>query len=588
MRRTYRTTEQIRALTSVARGDSPPDLLVSGGSVLNVYSGELLPAEVAVVSGRVAYVGARRLAAGPETVVLDARGRVVAPGYVDPHGHPQALITPSELARAVLPLGTTAIVADTLIQLRLMRPDRTREAMETLADLPLRFFWFLRVHGQAHSPIDATIMGMERLEGLLGLEDVRAVGEITRWPEAYAGEAGLQEKLSAALGAGRRVEGHAPGVSADRLQVLAGAGFSSDHEAIDAEQALARLRAGLFVILRHGSLRPDLPALARMAGGDRAFSGRIMLSPDGPNPLFVHTMGYMDHALKTALEAGIDPLAAYQMATLNPASYFGLDEELGGLAPGRRADILVLPDLGNPRPEAVVAGGRIAAEDGRLLAEFPVLPWERWLLPLAPGAWRPTASVFSLEGLPPTVPAMHLENTEISIRREVSIEDPPGRGGSDGYRLPEGVLGLFFLDPGGGWRCRTLLSGFAKRLGGMASTYSSGGGIYVMGRSPSDMAAAATRALDLGGGIVVFEKGTLLFELPLPLGGLMSTRTVAEAAGAVSELTALLRERGYDHHDITYSLLFLGFDSLPYVRLTYRGLWDVMRGETLIPREEMG
>lgn len=577
VKRTFRTLDDIRTLAAVARGQAPPDLLITGGEILNVYSGELLRGSVAVAAGRVAYAGARVFTPGPSTTIIDARGRVVAPGYIDPHAHPQAMFTPTAFARAVLPLGTTAVVADTLMPLNLSDPARTDEVLDALGALPLRFFWFLRLHGQAHGISDEALLSDERIAGLQTREDVRTVGEVTRWPLVYHGEDALLRRIAAGLAAGRRVEGHAPGVSADRLQALAAAGVSSDHEAITAEEALDRLRAGLYVMLRHGSLRPDLPALAAVATAARAYSGRIMLTPDGPAADFIQSRGYMDHLIDVALRLGLDPFAVYQMATLNPATYYSLDEELGGIAPGRRADLLLLDGIDRPRPQTVIAGGRVVARDGRLLEDLPDLPWAQWLRPFAPDPWRPDASVFALDGMPDPAPAMHLDNAVITSRREIEV----------GGDLPQGVLRLVLLDPAGRWRCRTLLSGFASDVGGLASTYATGAGIYVMGRRPEDMAIAAARALDLGGGVVLADGGEVAFELPLPLGGMMSPRPIPDVAAAIEQLTAMLRARGYAHHDIGYTLLFLGFDSLPYVRLTYRGLWDVLGGRTILPREDL-
>jgi adenine deaminase len=576
VKRTFRTLDDIRTLGAVARGQSPPDLLITGAEILNVYSGELLRGSVAVAAGRIAYAGPRVFTPGPSTTVVDARGRVVAPGYIDPHAHPQAMFTPTAFARTVLPLGTTAVVADTLMPLNLSDPAHTGEMLDTLAGLPLRFFWFLRLHAQAHGTGDDAIMSDERIRRLLMREDVRTVGEITRWPLIYHGEESLLGRIAAGLAAGRRVEGHAPGASADRLQALAAAGVSSDHEAITADEALDRLRAGLYVMLRHGSLRPDLPALAAVAASPRASSGRLMLTPDGPAADFIVRRGYMDHLIEVALGLGLDPFAVYRMATLNPATYYSLDEELGGIAPGRRADLLLLDGIHRPRPQAVIAGGRIVAQDGRLLEEIADLPWAAWLRPFAPDPWRPDASVFALDGLPDPAPAMHLDNAVITSRREIEIN-----GG-----LPPGVLRLVLLDPAGRWRCRALLSGFASDLGGLASTYATSAGMYVLGRDPQDMAIAAARALDLGGGVVLADDGAVVFELPLPLGGMMSPQPIPQVAAAVEQLTAIVRTRGYAHHDIGYTLLFLGFDSLPYVRLTYQGLWDVLGGRAILPRED--
>ncbi|MDR7419148.1 MAG: adenine deaminase C-terminal domain-containing protein [Armatimonadota bacterium] len=577
MKRTFRTLDETRVLLAVARGEAPPDLLVTGGEILNVYSGEVLRGSVAVAAGRIAYAGPRAVQPGPGTTLVDARGRVVAPGYVDPHAHPHALFTPTAFARAVLPLGTTTVVSDSLPLLYLTPPERTADLMAALSALPVRFFWFLRLHGQSHSPLDDRLITDDRLAGLRAVDQVRTVGEVTRWPLVHAGDETLLRRIAASLTDGRRVEGHAPGVSADRLQVLAAAGISSDHEAITAEQALDRLRAGLYVMLRHGSLRPDLPALAAVAQAGRAFSGRLMVTPDGPSADFIASKGYLDHVIQVALQLGLDPFAVYQMATLNPATYYSLDEELGGIAPGRRADLLLLDGLDRPRPHLVIAGGRVVARDGRLEAPIPDPPWDAWLRPYTSGSWRPSASLFTLDGLPDPAPAMHLENSVIASRRDVGI-----RGG-----LPPGVQLLTLVDPAGHWRCRGLLSGFADEVGGLASTYATAAGVYALGRHAADMAAAASRALDLGGGIVWVQNGEAIFELPLPLGGMMSPRSVAEVGAAVQRLTDLLRARGYVHDDISYTLLFLGFDSLPYVRMTYQGLWDVMVGRAILPREEL-
>jgi adenine deaminase len=577
VRRTFRTLDDVGRLIAVARGQVPPDLLVHGGEILNVYSGERLQGSIAAAAGRIAYVGPRALAAGPSTIGIDGRGLVAVPGYIDPHAHPQAMFTPDALARAVLPLGTTTVVADTLPYLYLADRQRTSEILTRLSALPVQFYWFLRLHSQSHNPHDEWLLDEDRLDDLLQMEEIRTVGELTRWPLVYGGDGTLLARMARGLAAGRRIEGHAPGVSADRVQVLAAAGVSSDHEAITAEEALDRLRAGLYVMLRHGSLRPDLPALASIATGARAHSGRLMLTPDAPTAPFIRDQGYMDHLVEAAIHLGIDPIAVYQMVTVNPAMYYGLDEELGGLAPGRRADILLLEDVDRPRPRTVIAGGRIAAQDGRLVAEFPDLPWREWLGPVAAGAWRPDSTIFTLDGLPSPVPAMHLENAVITVRSDVDLADG----------VPDGVQRLVLLDYCGRWRCRALLSGFARTVGGLASTYATAGGVYVIGQDPLDMAVAASRALDLGGGVVLAEGGQVVFELALPLGGLMSPLPLEAVAGAVERLTALLQARGYAHHDISYTLLFLGFDSLPYVRLTHRGLWDVMAGREIVPREDL-
>ncbi len=576
MRRTTRTAEDLRALAAVARGDVAADLILEGGRVLNVYSGEVLEANVAIAGGRIAYVGSRATT-GAETSIFPVKGRILVPGYIEPHAHPAGFSNPVALAEAVLPLGTTAIVLDTLHLLLHAREDDLPEFLAALSALPLHYYWFLRLHGQGHEDRERDLFAPERLEPLLRLESVRAVGEVTRWPALQAGEAATAAAVAAGLAAGRRVEGHAPGVSAERLQTLTATGISSDHEAMTPEEALARLRAGLYVMLRHSSIRRDLPQLASVATAARAFSGRLMLTTDGPNPVFIDEAGYIDHLIAVAIEAGVPAIAAYQMATNNPAAYYGLDEEIGAIAAGRLADINVVSDLTRPRPEVVFARGRLVAEGGRLTAALPQPDWAKYLPPAYAPSWQPGPDLFH----PPQgefVPAMHLENEVITRRRDVR---------ADGAALPPGILQIALLDPEGQWISRALLSGFAERLDGLASTFSVVRGVTVIGAAPTAMALAARRVLEMGGGVALVEGERVIFDFPLPLAGMMSRESFPTVVSAVRTLTTLLRERGYPHNDLLYTLLFLSFDALPDLRLTYRGLWDVKKQRVLLPGEDL-
>jgi adenine deaminase len=562
--------------------------------VLNVYSGECHPANVAVKGRRIAYVGAGRGMVGPETRVVPLAGALLAPGYVEPHTH-TGMATPEEFAREVLRTGTTAVAADTL-QLLLHTPaDRIPGLLTRLADLPVLIVWCLRLHAAGPSP-DETPFALDRLRPLLDHEAVRVAGEVTRWPAVYRGDQDLLAKMEAALAAGRRIEGHAPGASADRLAALAAAGWSSDHEAITAEEAAGRLRAGLYTMLRHSSLRPDLPALAAAATAGRGASGRLMLTADGPEPAAIAEQGYLSHVIRQAIASGIPPVRAYQMATINPAAYLGLDEEIGGIAPGRRADIVVLEDLRDPAPRLVLARGAVLVEDGEVCAAFPAVDWGATLAPRFAPSWAPRPGMFDVPvhsgaaaeaaAAPAEAralfPVIHLENSVITRRRDLEVAVERGR-----LRPPDGVLRAALLDPAGRWIVRGLVANFADRLGGLASTFNVTAQLLVLGQDGGDMAQAARRALELGGGIVAVEQGRIALEIALPLGGTMAYRPLRAIAAEARTLYAFLRARGYPHADPHYTLLFLPLDSLPDVRITYAGIWDVRRGRALAPREDL-
>jgi adenine deaminase len=588
VKRTWRTLDEIRTLLDVAAGRRTADLYLDGGTLLNVYSGDLYPANVAVAGRRIAYVGRSRAMVGPETHVVPLAGKTLVPGYIDPHTHITGMTTPVEFAREVLRGGTTTLVADTLHILLQTPPERTAELFAVLSGMPVLILWFLRIHGASHLP-EETVFALDRLRGLLDIEEIRAVGEVTRWPAVYHGDDDLLRKIALALACGRRVEGHAPGASYDKLTALAAAGWSSDHEAIAPDEVTNRLRAGVYTMLRHSSLRPDLPLLTPAIPEDRARSARLMLTADGPEAVTIAEHGYMDHVIRQAITSGIPPIPAYQMATVNPAAYYGMDEEIGGIGPGRRADIAVLDDLRNPTPELVLAQGEIAARAGRCTAGFPQVDWARFFPPRFAPPWEPRPSLFELPagmgaagGGGVRVPVIHLENSVITRRVDVPM---PARAGL--LEPPPEVVRLALVDPQGRWIVRGALANFATRVGGLASSFNVVAHLMVLGQDPRDMARAARRVMEIGGGIVIVEGGVTVLEIPLPIGAMMAPQPLPEIASRARGLYAYLREHGYPHADPHYTLLFLPLDSLPDIRITYRGVWDVRREKVLVPREDL-
>jgi adenine deaminase len=284
-----------------------------------------------------------------------------------------------------------------------------------------------------------------------------------------------------------------------------------------------------------------------------------MLTNDGSMPAFLRTHGFVDHLIRVALERGVTPIDAYRMATLNPATYYGLDGDLGGIAPGRYADICVLDDLAEPRPSTVIARGKVIAAGGRLMGRVAEPPWRRVFR--SPEArltvrWRARPDDFELPRRA-RYPVIQLVSAVISRLQERPMEP--------------GDLHAALLDRAGRW------------LDGFATTTSTDFNILALGRRPEAMARAVNRLLDLHGGIVLVDGERIVYELALPLGGIMTRGTVEEAARSEDELRRQLGERGYAHHEPLYSLFFLAADFLPTVRLSPRGVWDVKRSRVLLP-----
>ena len=563
------TIAERRRLTDVARGAAPADLYLRGGTLLNVYTGELYRANVATRGERIAYVGVREEMVGPRTRVIDATGRVLVPGYIDPHVHPATLTTPSALAEFVLPHGTTAVVADTLQFWELGGLTAFRTVADALMTSPLRFYWMVRPHAQSRAPGEWRRFDVTTLAKAFAHPRTVAVGEVTRWPDAWRGDPELLRRLG--LARRGRVEGHTAGASGEKIPAIAAAGFTSDHEPITAQEVLDRARQGIAVMLRESSLRPDLVGLLDALKTAPALASRLMLTSDGSMPAFLRTHGFVDHLIRVALERGVTPIDAYRMATLNPATYYGLDADLGGIAPGRYADICVLDDLAEPRPPTVLARGKVIAADGRLIGRVAEPPWRQVFR--SPEArltvrWRARPDDFELPRRP-RYPVIQLVSAVITRLQERAMES--------------GDLRAALLDRGGRWVAPGVVAGFADRIDGFATTTSTDFNILALGRRPASMARAVNRLLDLHGGIVLVDGERVVYELAMPLGGIMMRGSIEEAARSEDELRRRLGERGYAHHEPLYSLFFLAADFLPTVRLSPRGVWDVKRSRVLLP-----
>lgn len=566
----------------MAQGEEPADLILAGGQVVNVYSGEILKANVAVAGDRIAYVGPDMPPTGPHTEVLEIPGRLVAPGYIETHTHPYVLYNPVSLAAFAAVRGTTTLTGDTIYFQMQWPAAAVARLIEELRRLPARYLWWIRPAPNARFPGDEELL--RQTHALLGHEDVVGVGEITNWSRVLRGEPGLLSVLERARSVGKRVDGHTAGASYRRLAALRAAGLSACHEAISAEEALSRLRLGYWTSVRLSSLRPDLPEIIRGLVAAGVDTRRLIFNMDAPNPAFLADHGFMDACLREAVRAGLPQVQAIQAVTLNAATYLGLDEDLGGVAPGRLADLLVLPDLDSFLPERVYVGGRLVAREGRLVAELPEVDWGSRFdaPPPAPGAVAANPDLLALparEG--DVVPVASFESTAITRREDIAL---PVRSGRVDLEERPDLVYVALIDRGGRWITRAVARHF-HRADAIACTTVSTGHLLVTGRSLPAMARAACRAAP--GGIVIVHGGEVRYELRTPYGWGMSDLPVEELAARYRELSAVARDLGYRHGDLLYSLDFLAVEFLPDVKVVPAGLVATKTGEVLIPAEPL-
>lgn len=568
--------EERMAVIETAMGRRPPTVWLKGGQVLNVYTGSVESRDVWIGGSRIAYVGSGeegKLNPDSSTKVVDVAGMVLVPGYIEPHSHPFQLYNPVSLTEKVLPLGTTAMVHDNLYFFRLLEENLWNEWLERLSDSAAHHFWWARMDAQARLDADEDPFTLERVTTALTHSATLQAGELTEWMPILSGE---QERVAMVEQAHRyrkRVEGHSPGASYRTLSRLAAAGVTGDHESITVEEVLHRLQLGYMTTLRYSSLRPDLPVLMRglLQRKEPVPWHRLMMTTDGPTPPALRH-GHVDAMIRVAMEAGCPPQHAYGMVTLNPAVYFGLDAHIGGIAPGRYADINVLRSLEDPTPLQVYTRGVQVAQAGRLLVE-PLQPeWDRFP-PLVSTPWqlqREDVALSLHKG--EQAPVIHLVNPVITQLKWEAMEE-----------REQERLYVSLVDPVGQWTTQALLRGFARGLDGLASSYNGSGDLLLLGQDPDAMVTAGKRVMESGGGIAWFQNGHEYFFLPLSIGGKMSDWPIDQLVERTEELVQKLKAFDHPFHDPIYTFLFLSSTHLPQVRLTRDGLVRVKDGAIIRP-----
>lgn len=564
------------------------DIFLQGGKVLNVYSGEVLGMNVAVKGGIFQYVGPRSHTVGKKTLVLNVEGKTLIPGYVEPHCHPWLLYNPLSFAREAARTGTTTFFCDNLAFFSLMGLDVFESFMTALMDMPVKFFWFCRAVPQTPMEKEEMLFSVENVRRLLMHPGTASLGEITRWQDLLAGHPGIMAMIDAARGLGKRVDGHTAGAKYDKMNDLSACGIESCHESTTAREVLDRLRLGLHVMLRQSSLRQDLKELISAVSENGLVTDRIMLTTDASTPAFHDETGFADELVRIVLDEGIPPVTAYRMITINPAVYFRMDHRIGGIAPGRDADILVLEDLDHPVPELVISRGRVLAEKGALREEIPGVEWERFLprSGFTTRTWHAEASHFMIPWSDQDSLFPVIELLSAVITRTARIPFPAKEGFLD-LSDREGFLFLALVNRDGRWVTKGILRGMGDGIEGLASSFNTANQILVIGREPGAMSAAVNRVLELKGGIVAVEKGGIAYELALPLGGMMSDESMEYLAKREREFKIIMTDRGYPFHDPLYTLVFLPNDFLPEVRINYRGVVDIKTGEILRKRRDL-
>jgi len=557
-----------------ARGDEPADLLLANARVVNVFSGEVYEADVAIAGDTIVGVGhgweARR--------VMDLRGRHVAPGFIDAHVHVEsAMVPPRELARAVVPRGVTTLVADPHEIANVLGFDGVRFMLENARGAPITLL--------VNAPSCVPATGMEtsgaslpatELVKLLGEPGVLGLAEVMDFPGVVAGHSDVLAKLEAFREL--PVDGHCPGLSGPALCAYAAAGIGSDHECTTVEEGREKLRLGMTIFLREASGAHDLRTLLPLVTA--VSERRFCLCTDDREPADLLAEGSIDHLVRVAIAEGLAPLTAIRLATLNAAEYFRLRDR-GAIAPGRRADLVVFDAPGAPRPDLVYVAGRLVARGGALVE--PIEP-----APVPPGVTRSVRVDWSRVDLRIRAVGRHVrviralpdrivtesEIAEAAIRDGEAVADPR----RDLLKMAvierhgrRGTVGLGFV------------AGVGLRRGALASTVAHDHhNLLAIGADDRSMLTAARAVAEAGGGRAVADGDRVLALLALPIAGLMSDLPIEAVSDRAGDLIAAARTLGSALRDPFATVSFLALEVVPKLKLTDLGLVDVERFE-LVP-----
>lgn len=575
----------IEKLVKVATGKEEADVVVKNGHLVNVYSGEIENGiDVAIKGDRIALVGNVSCTIGKHTKVVNVDDAFILPGLIDAHMHIESsMLSPIEFAKAVLPWGTTTVFIDPHEIGNVFGTRGIRFFIDQTEGLPLKVFITIPscVPPVAKFETSGAEIGVKEIEEMLGWERVVGLGEMMDFEAVISANKTALEKIRKALEAGKVVEGHAPMIRGMRLSAYISAGILSCHESTTKEEALEKVRRGMFTYVREGSAWLDVKECIRVITEEGISHVFVSLVTDDRDIRTIKRVGHMNHVVKRAIEEGLDPIKAIQMATINPALRFRMADELGGIAPFRFADLLIVKRLEDMKPEMVLANGVLVAKNGKLTIDIPKKPVPFYVLNSVKVKRKIAANDFIIKS-DGRRRVRVIGVIEGSVLTKHLIRELPV---SDGIVLPDPsrkILKVAVFERHGrnGTKGLGFVEGFGLRSGAVASTVAHDThNLLVIGSNDDDMALAANRVVEIKGGISVVRSRKVVAELPLPIGGLMSDEGVEKVAKSIDIIEETWRKLGCNMVSPLMTMSLLTLTPIPELRITDRGLFDSKRFE---------
>ncbi|MCD4752794.1 MAG: adenine deaminase [Anaerolineaceae bacterium] len=587
-----------RALVDCAMGRRPADLAIRNATWVCVQSGEFVPNTfVGVLGERIAYVGEETDALiGPETVVIDAEGKYLVPGLIDGHMHVESgMITVTEFVRAVVPRGTTGMFIDPheignvfgLDGVRLMSDEAALQPIHVFVQVPSCV-----PSAPGYETTGSTITA-EDVEEALQWDQIIGLGEMMNYPGVFLNNEEVHQKLISTRVVQKAIGGHYPteDLGLPFHGYVAG-GVGDDHEGTRTIDAVARVRQGMWVMMRQGSAWHDVAALVKAVTEQKLDPRRFILCTDDSHSHTLVTEGHMDKVVRFAITQGLPPMTAIQMATINTAERFGVDQEMGMIAPDRFADMLIISELSEMRPEKVIAKGKIVAEKGKLCIPLPEIDYPAWTMNSVHLSSEVKADEFRV------IIDSDAANVNLNVIGVIENQAPtrhlkivvPVSDGELHANQNQDLAKIAVLDRhhDSGTIQKVFVSGFGLReTCAIASTVSHDcHQMVVVGTDDENMAIAVNRLRETQGGQVVVRNGTVIGLVELPIAGLMSNQSAEHVARSADSVLAGIRACGCELNNANMQLSLLSLVVIPALRVSDKGLFDGEKFEFLPLYEE--
>ena len=577
----------ILSLNSVAMGDKKADLILKNCNLMSVYTREIIPQiQIAIIKDRIAYVGPdANHTVGPKTIVIDVKGKYVSPGFADPHLHIDQFVLPSEFAKKALLCGVTSLFSDPIDIVSVGGYRGFQEFLKLGENLPIRIFQVV----PGGLPVDAKFSSSKSLslsqeKTAIKHPHVLGLGEVFSWTKVTSRDPKTMKSLSSMLECDCIINGHTAGASEKKLNAYVSSGILSCHEPINFDQVLERLRLGMWIMIREGSIRRDLKEIIPHVLSHGTYLNRLMFCSDGLDPLDISKFGHIDHCIRESINLGLKPIDAVTMASKNNFDYYNMGKDLGGIVPGKLADILVFDDLKSFKPNKVFVGGKLVVSNGQIVTPIKkqmIPPWIKKTVKLK--NFSKNDFVIKSKKKDVTANTIYMQ-TEIITK--LGSAELHAKDGHVSASLDSDIWKVAAFDRihGTGKHSIGFLENFGADIGAFASTWSfHENDMIVIGSNDSDMAIASNHLIKNQGGLVVVKSGKITASLPLQFGGIVSTDSFEKVSSNFKKINNTIVDSGSKFSRPHLIPLFLPFLALPSVRILCGGIVDVKKRSYISP-----